>query len=60
MQLVENFKNFSQAGEQEQEGVELDQPKTESAASHLGDIRSVVCEQSHPAGEQSRSLELRY
>lgn len=29
-------------------------------ASHLGDIRSLGCEQSRPAGEQSRSLELRY
>lgn len=28
--------------------------------SHFGDIRSAVCEQSRPAGEQSRSLELRY
>lgn len=42
------------------EGVELGQPERERVASHLGDIRSLVCEQSHPAGEQSRSLGLRY
>lgn len=42
------------------EGVELGQPERERVASHLGDIRSLVCEQSLPAGEQSRSLGLRY
>lgn len=48
------------APEKEQKGVELNQPERERVASHLGDIRSLVCEQSRPAGEQSRSLELRY
>lgn len=44
----------------EQKGVGLNQEQSESAASHLGSIRFLDCEQSRPAGEQSRSLEQRY
>lgn len=40
--------------------VGLDQVEREKVTSHLGDIRSLACEQSRPTGEQSRSLELRY
>lgn len=37
-----------------------DRAEREKASSHLGDIRSVLCEQSRPTGEQSWSLELGY
>lgn len=57
------WQNISKTGGHQRRnwrGAGLDQVERERAASHLGDIRSVVCEQSRPAGEQSRSLELRY
>lgn len=55
-----NFIQDWRAPATEQKGIGLDRVEREKASSHLGDIRSVLCEQRLPAGEQSRSLELRY
>lgn len=55
------FKFFKNGGHQRRNSrVGWDHREREKATSHWGDIRSLVCEQSHPTREQSLSLELRY